>query len=85
MDIETVQLMLAKVAVFAPITVALVKAVNMTELVSPRFLPLVAVVIGVLFGWFFVAASAIGVFAGLALGLTSVGLFEFTKTTVAGR
>ena len=85
MDIDTVSILLGKVAVFAPITIALVKAVNMTELVPSRLLPLVAVIIGVLFGWFFVAASAVGVFAGLALGLTSVGLFEFGKTTVAGK
>lgn len=85
MDIDTVSIMLGKVAVFAPITVALVKAVNMTEVVPSRLLPLVAVIIGVAFGWFFVSASAVGVFAGLALGLTAVGLFEFGKTTVAGQ
>ena len=85
MDIDTVSVLLGKVAVFAPITIALVKAVNMSELVPARFLPLVAMFIGVLFGWFFVATSAVGVFAGLALGLTSVGLFEFGKTTVAGK
>ncbi len=84
MDIETIQALLVRVAIFTPITTGLVSVVKATELVPSRFLPLVALVVGAAFGWFFVAASALGVLSGLALGLAAVGLFEFGKTTVAG-
>lgn len=84
MDIETVQTLLLKVAIFAPLTTGIVQAIKATNLINERFLPVIAIVVGAVFGWFFVAASALGVLAGFALGLAAVGLFEFGKTTVAG-
>ena len=77
--------MLLKVAIFTPITTGLVAAVKASNLIDTRFLPLVAIVIGGIFGFLFVSASLLGVLAGLALGLASVGLFEFGRTTVAGQ
>lgn len=86
MDAEVVQGLLLKAAIFTPIITGLVEAVKrMTPDPFSRYLPGVAIVLGGVFGWLFVAGSALGVVAGLALGLASVGLFEFGKTTVAGR
>lgn len=85
MDIETVQTLLIKVAIFAPLTTGIVQAIKASGFVSDRFLPLAALVVGAGFGWYFVAASALGILAGLALGLAAVGLFEFGKTTVVGK
>lgn len=84
MDIDTIQTLLLKVAIFTPITTGVVQAVKASGYVSDRFLPLAALAVGAVFGWFFVATSALGILAGLALGLAAVGLFEFGKTTVAG-
>lgn len=82
--VEAVQILLTKIIVFTPITTGLVQAVKVSGYVSERFLPLAAIAIGCMFGWFFVAPGALGIFGGIALGLAAVGLFEFGKTTVAG-
>lgn len=84
MDINTIQAVLTKVAVLAPVTTGLVQVVKVSGLPS-RFLPLAALAIGAIFGYVFVAASSLGVLAGLVLGLSAVGLFEFGKTTIAGQ
>lgn len=84
MDIETVQIMLTKAAIFVPITTGLVQAIKMTEYIPLRFLPIMSLVIGCVIGWFFVAAGSLGILAGLAIGLAAVGLFEFGKTTLVG-
>lgn len=84
MDIETVQTLLVRIAIFAPITTGVVQAIKATGLVPDRFLPLAAIIVGGGFGFFFIAGSALGVLGGIALGLAAVGLFEFGKTTIVG-
>lgn len=51
---------------------------------SPRWAPLVAVVLGVVAGVVYVAPHdfAQGVLVGLALGLSAVGLYSGVKNTV---
>lgn len=83
MDIDTVVSMLTKVAIFSPITIGLVQVVKVAGAPS-QYLPIIAVLIGVCFGVFFVAASTLGVLAGIVLGLSAVGLYEFGATGVKG-
>lgn len=83
MDIETIQIMLTKTAVLAPIIVGVVQVVKITGMPA-RFVPLSAIVIGCAFGYVFVGATALGGLAGIALGLSSIGLYEVGKKTVQG-
>lgn len=85
MDIDTLQTLLTKAVFFTPITTGIVSAVKVTGLIPLRLLPVCSICIGCVFGWFFIAYSAVGILCGIALGLAATGLFEFSKTTVAGR
>lgn len=69
-----------------PLITALVGLLRQAGL-SPRFAPLVAVVLGVVAGIVYVAPDepAKGVLVGLALGLSSVGLYSGVKNTVQPR
>lgn len=51
---------------------------------KPKYCPLVAVVLGVVAGCFYVSPDnvLIGILEGLKLGLASVGLFSGTKNTI---
>lgn len=73
---------LAVASVIAPVTSGLVQAVKKATNVNPRYLPAVAVVVGVALGAaaFFVDIG-IGerLWAGGISGLASVGLFEGLK------
>jgi hypothetical protein len=58
------------------VTMGLIEVVKRTELVSNRFLPLIALVIGV--GTFYIGTST-SVLMGIATGLSAVGLFSGVK------
>lgn len=83
-DIDALQALLVRSVFLLPIFVGLVQVVKTSTLVPARFLPLVAVVLGAGFGWVVLGASVTAAIVGIALGLASVGLYEFGKTTVAG-
>lgn len=59
------------------VTVGLVEVVKRTKLVTNRFLPVVALVVGV--ATFYVGATS-SVLVGLAVGLSAMGLFSGGKT-----
>lgn len=52
--------------------------------VPTKILPVVAIVLGVICGLFFVQQDAGGVVAGILLGATAVGLYSGGKNTVEG-
>lgn len=83
MDIDTIQTLLVKVAVFAPIMIGIVQVAKISG-VPARWLPLTALIIGTLFGLIFVGFSAVGALCGMVLGLSAVGLYETSKTTAQG-
>lgn len=58
------------------VIIGLIQVVKYTELVSPRFFPLIAVVLGVLFYGFLGGGQW---FNGIIAGLSSVGLFSGAK------
>jgi hypothetical protein len=84
MDIDTIQTLLVKVAIFSPIVIGLVSVARVSG-VPARWLPLTSLIIGMIFGVLFVAFSLLGLLCGIALGLSAVGLYEFGRTTVAGK
>lgn len=49
-----------------------------------KFAPIVAVVLGILIGVFYIAPGDVlkGILVGIAVGLSSVGLYSGTKNTV---
>lgn len=75
---------LAIATLIAPVTAAVVQAVKKASNVNKRFLPIMAMIVGIILGAaaFFVDVS-IGerIWAGGISGLASVGLFELGKTT----
>lgn len=75
---------LAIATLIAPVTAGVVQAVKKATNVNKRYLPIMAMVVGILLGAaaFFVDVG-IGerIWAGGISGLASVGLFELGKTT----
>lgn len=83
MDIDTIQTLLIKAAVFAPIMIGIVQVVKISGM-PVRWLPLSSLVIGVAFGLIFVQFGVVGALCGMVLGLSAVGLYEFgTRTSGA--
>ena len=78
---------LAIATVIAPVTSGVVQAVKKASGIDKRFLPLLAVIVGIFLGFaaFFTDAS-LGerIWAGGISGLASVGLFELGKQTSKG-
>lgn len=81
MDLTSIQTLLTQISILVPVTTGVIQAIKMAGF-PLRFLPLLSVVLGAGFGVLFISYSVIGIFGGLAIGLASVGLFEFGKTTV---
>ncbi len=83
LDVEILQSLLVKASFVLPVLVGVVGVAK--QFVEPRWLPVVALLLGGVCGWVFIAGSATGVLVGLMMGLSSVGLYEFGKTSVLGR
>lgn len=86
MNIDT----LNELMVALPLLVAL--ATGVTEVIkralaldSNRFLPLISVIVGGGFGALLLGVTVPAVVVGIIGGLAGTGLWEFGKTTVAGK
>lgn len=53
--------------------------------VSSRFLPLIAVILGIAGGIYTGGTSWITVASGIFLGFSTSGLYDFAKITIAGK
>lgn len=76
---------LAMASAIAAVTSGVVQAIKMTELVDKRYMPLMAIIVGMLLGLLatFMDIDFISrLWAGGISGLASVGLFELGKNTV---
>ena len=76
---------LAMATAIAAVTSGVVQAIKMTELVDKRYMPLMAIIIGMLLGLlatFMDIDLTSRLWAGGISGLASVGLFELGKNTV---
>jgi len=68
-------------AILLPITMGIVEVFKRTFLTA-RFLPLMALVVGVALSGFATGWTTASIFTGLILGLSAMGLWSGTKTTV---
>ena len=76
---------LAMATAIAAVTSGVVQAIKMTELVDKRYMPLVAIIVGMLLGLLatFMDIDLISrLWAGGSWGLTATGLFELSKNSV---
>lgn len=85
-DINTIQELLVTAAWLVPVITAMVQVIKTAWATLPdRFVPLLSVVVGVVFGIVFIGWGLTGIFAGLIFGLTSSGFYDLGKKTLAGR
>lgn len=76
---------LAMATAITAVTSGVVQAIKMTELVDKRYMPLVAIIVGMLLGLLatFMDIDLISrLWAGGISGLAATGLFELSKNTV---
>ena len=78
-----IQELLATALFAAPLITGLVVVIRKAFKITKRFIPLVAVVIGIVVGLLVVDFSISGAIAGVIFGLSSVGLWEVGRTSVA--
>lgn len=67
------------------IVAGLTQVIKKTTAISDRFVPVLAIGIGVLLTVAVFAFTVPAVIGGIILGLTSIGSYEVIKTTVAGK
>jgi hypothetical protein len=85
-DIETVKNLLVVAVWSIPLITAIVEVIKRTfPVLGNRFIPLVSMVVGIGAGLLLIEVSIVGGFVGLILGLSACGLFEISKTTIAGK
>lgn len=72
-----------KLSFISPVITGMNMAIKKTGF-PVRYLPLLSMVLGIAGTLLLGGLSAAGVIAGLVIGLSAVGLYEFTSTTVGG-
>ena len=85
-DLAVLQQLLTTAAILIPVTTGIVTVIRMALALEdkPRFVPLISLVIGTGLGLLFIQQTALGALVGVIVGLSSSGLWEFGKTTIAG-
>jgi len=66
------------IIVYPAIVTGLTEVIKRTGVLESKWMPLIAIIIGIAGAWYL----ELGVITGIILGLTSVGLFETAKGTV---
>lgn len=66
------------IIVYPAIVTGLVEVIKRTGFLENKWMPLIAIIIGIAGAWYL----ELGVLTGIILGLTSVGLFEVADKTV---
>lgn len=86
MNITIVQELLVHLAFIVPlatgVTEVIKRAANVT---NPRWLPLISTVVGAVTGGVLLGWNTPSLIVGVIGGLAGTGLWEFGKTTVAGK
>lgn len=86
MNIETIKSLITNATWCLPIVTGLVQIFKWTfPKLNTRFIPAVSIVLGIATSLLIIECTAIGVVVGIILGLGATGLWEFGKTTVAGK
>ena len=79
---ENLQAVVTSAGICAPLVTGLTEVVKRALGVPSKWLPLVAVVLGAIAGFFVIANDILGIVAGIIIGLSSVGLFELGRKTI---
>ncbi len=69
-------------AILIPVIVGLVSVVKKAGL-STRYAPLLALVLGAVGGYFYIASDTMGVLVGVTMGLAASGAYSSARTTFA--
>jgi len=85
-DPKTITDLAISAAILTPIDSGLVQVIKtMAPEKVARFMPACSVAIGVGLGLLVVGANVTGAIVGTIIGLSATGLYEITKTTIAGK
>jgi hypothetical protein len=86
MKIETIKSLIISAIWCLPLVTGIVEVIKKAwPTLSTRFVPLISVMVGITTGLILIEATIVGGVVGLIIGLGAVGLWEFGKTTVAGK
>jgi hypothetical protein len=85
-DPNTIKDFAVSAAILTPIDSGVVQVIKkMLPESAARFMPACSVAIGVGLGLLVVGANVTGAIVGTIIGLSATGLYEITKTTIAGK
>ena len=71
--------------VLVPILIGVLEVIKRSDIINPKFIPIVSLVLGVLLGIIFSGFDLKdGIIAGLFLGLSAVGLYSGTTNVIEG-
>ncbi len=83
-DAQTLLVATAKLSFLTPIILALTQFVKQWK-ISPRYMSLIAALIGVVLGAVAGGLNAVSMVAGLLFGLAATGLYEVGSTAIGGQ
>ena len=84
--IEIVKELMPQLVLLVPLSTGVTEVIKRAlGLSSPRFLPLISVVIGGGAGLLLLGVSVPSAVIGVIAGLAGTGLWEFSKTTIANK
>lgn len=85
-NIEIINEMLVQLVILVPLATGVTEVIKRAlALESNRFLPLISTIVGGGFGALLLGVTVPAVVVGVIAGLAGTGLWEFGKTTVAGK
>lgn len=85
-DPQTIQQLMVTAVFAVPLITGLVEVIKrMFPSVNPRFTPAISVLIGIIVGLLAIELSVLGAVVGLIFGLSGVGLWEASKTTIMNK
>ena len=85
-NVEAIQNLLVTAIWLLPLVTAVTEIIKRAlPGLDTRYIPVVSSIVGVVAGLFILELSLIGGVTGLILGLGATGLWEFGKTTLAGK
>lgn len=86
MDYSLFQATMISAIWIVPIVTAVVELIKKTfGICDTRYIPIISAVVGLVAGLAIVSFSLLGGLVGLMIGLAATGLFEISKTSIAGK
>lgn len=82
---ETLQQAIISASILLPILTGIIAAIRQAFNIPSRWVPLLSVILGIILSLLFMQLTVYGALIGIICGLGATGLWEFGKTTVAGK